>query len=102
MRIPAALPMSKRDLAKIGIATLEQLEQPLPAGILIKGKLAVRADDDGNENNRLVRFDFACVEKGDTFEPKDDDAATADTSFNFGANAAPSANGAHNPEGATP
>src|SRR5262245_50090624 len=32
---PAALPMAKRDLEKIGIKTLEQLEQPIPPRILI-------------------------------------------------------------------
>src|SRR5204862_7198507 len=54
---PAALPMTKRDLTKIGVKALEQLEKPLPAGILIKGKMALRKDDDGNESNRLVRFE---------------------------------------------
>src|SRR5262249_20610799 len=53
----AALPMTKRDLAKIGVTDLAQLEQPLPAGILIRGKLALRTDDDGNESNRLARFE---------------------------------------------
>ncbi len=66
---PAALPMTKRDLAKIGVTGLEQLERPLPAGILIKGKLALRADDEGNETNRLVRFEFVGIEPGDAFEP---------------------------------
>jgi hypothetical protein len=69
---PAALPMTKRDLAKIGVKTLEQLEQPLPRGILIRGKLALRRDDDGNESNRLVRFECVGVEPGDAFEPPDD------------------------------
>src|SRR5262245_8114286 len=55
----AALPMTKRDLAKIGVTDLEQLERPLPPGILIRGKLALRRDDDGNESNRLVRFECA-------------------------------------------
>lgn len=30
---PAALPMAKRDLGKLGVTDLDQLEQPLPAGI---------------------------------------------------------------------
>src|SRR5947209_12475110 len=34
-----AMPMTKRDLAKLGVTTLEQLEQPLPFGILIRAKL---------------------------------------------------------------
>jgi hypothetical protein len=98
---PAALPMTKRDLAKIGVTDLEQLEQPLPAGILIKGKLALRTDDDGSESNRLVRFECVGIEKGDAFEPKAEAEAAPDASFSFGRNAAPSSNG-HKPEGATP
>jgi hypothetical protein len=99
---PAALPMTKRDLAKIGVTSLDQLERPLPASILIKGKLALRTDDDGNESNRLVRFECIGVEPGDVFEPKEDDQEKPDTSFDFGLNVAPSANGADKPEGATP
>jgi hypothetical protein len=70
----AALPMTKRDLAKIGVTDLAQLEQPLPVGILIRGKLALRCDDDGNESNRLTRFECAGIEPGDAFEPTDADA----------------------------
>jgi hypothetical protein len=99
---PAALPMAKRDLAKIGVSELEQLERPLPSGIIIRGKLAIRRDDDGNESNRLVRFDCIGIEKGDAFEPKDDGAAGSDTSFPFGANGAPPANGDTRPQGAAP
>src|SRR5262245_54654273 len=100
----AALPMTKRDLAKIGVTDLAQLEQPLPAGILIKGKLALRTDDDGNESNRLVRFECIGIERGDAFEPKEDEEGqtSPDTSFDFGRNVAPSANGAGKPEGAAP
>jgi hypothetical protein len=99
---PAALPMSKRDLAKIGVTDPEQLERPLPPGILIKGKLTLRTDDDGTESNRLVRFECVGVEKGDAFEPKEDDQGktSPDTPFDFGRNVAPSTNGAPKPEGA--
>lgn len=88
---PAALPMTKRDLGKLGIVALEQLEQPLPPGILVRGKLSLRTDDDGTERNRLVRFECVGVEPGDAFEPQDNRGP---------ANAAPSANGARAPEGA--
>jgi hypothetical protein len=64
-----ALPMAKRDLAKLGITQAEQLEEPFPRGLLIRAKIALRKDDDGNERNRVVRFEFAGVEPGDTFEP---------------------------------
>ncbi len=71
----AALPMTKRDLLKIGVKDLDQLERPLPSGILLKGKLAVRSDDEGKESNRLVRFECIGVEPEDPFAPKDDDLA---------------------------
>ena len=53
---PAALPMAKRDLAKLGVTALEQLERPLPPGIRCKVKLALRKDDDGTEYNRVTIF----------------------------------------------
>jgi hypothetical protein len=90
---PAALPMTKRDLTKIGITSLEQLDQPPPEGILIRGKLALRKDDEGNERNRLIRFEAAGTEKGDAFEPAADDRDATEDDFAFGASA-PSANGA--------
>ncbi len=85
---PAALPMTKRDLAKLGVTDLNQLEQPLPQGILIKGKLALRRDDEGNESNKLVRFECTGVEPGDAFEPPADQGdqdtrAEPDNTFNI-------------------
>jgi hypothetical protein len=77
---PAALPMTKRDLAKIGVADLEQLDRPLPPGILIRGKLVLRRDDDGNESNQLRRFECVGTEPGDAFAPAED--ANPDVSFN--------------------
>jgi hypothetical protein len=69
---PAALPMTKRDLAKIGLERPEQLEEPIQPGILLKVKVVLRRDDDGNESNKVVRFEFLGIEAGDAFEPKDD------------------------------
>jgi hypothetical protein len=59
---PPALPMAKRDLSKIGITTPEQLERPLPPGILVRVKVAVHRDDDGNETNKVTRFESAGFE----------------------------------------
>ena len=69
--------MAKRDLAKIGIATTEQLERPLPAGIVVAARVALRKDDDGAEFNRVTRFDVVAVETPapDPFAPVLDDAA---------------------------
>jgi hypothetical protein len=100
---PAAIPMTKRDLAKIGVTNLDQLERPLPAGILIRGKLALRKDDDGNESNRLIRFECVGVEPSDPFAPKEDDQdkAAPDATPGTRKNIAPSTNGAQKTEGAT-
>ena len=91
----AALPMAKRDLTKIGVTDPEQLEQPLPPGILIRGKLVIHQDDDGNEVNKLKHFKCIGTEPGDAFEPKADEgdqgeanqgnAVEPDTDFPFGA-----------------
>jgi hypothetical protein len=58
---PAALPMSKRDLSKLGVTTLDMLDRPLPAGIVCDVRVALRADDDGVERNRVSRFDVVEV-----------------------------------------
>ncbi len=92
---PAALPMAKRDLGKIGIVDIDQLDRPLPAGILIRAKIALRKNDDGTEYNRIARFVPAGVEPGDAFEPPrdgDDPAPDEGELFPFGANA-PAQNG---------
>jgi hypothetical protein len=73
---PQALPMSKRDLGKLGIAQLEQLEQPLPAGILVRARIALRKDDNGNDHNRVRSFEVIGVEPGDAFAPPDAPAET--------------------------
>lgn len=68
---PAALPMTKRDLAKLGVTSVEQLEAPIPPGIRCKVKLALRRDDDGTEYNRVRSFDVLGI----------DADATADSDF---------------------
>jgi hypothetical protein len=59
----AALPMTKRDLGKLGIVSLEQLERPLPDGIIVRAKVALRRDDDGTEYNRVTRLDLVDIER---------------------------------------
>lgn len=66
---PAALPLAKRDLAKIGVTELSQLERPLPARFQCKVKLALRKNDDGIEYNRVLSFECIGVEKADPFAP---------------------------------
>lgn len=67
----AALPMAKRDLGKLGINRLEQLENPLPPGIRCKVKLALRKDDDGTEYNRVRSFEVIGIDppEVDPFAP---------------------------------
>lgn len=68
---PAALPMAKRDLLKLGIDSPEKLERPLPAGIRCKVKIALRKDDHGNETNTVRRFDVIGIDEParDAFAP---------------------------------
>ncbi len=74
---PAALPMAKRDLAKLGVTTLEQLERPLPAGIRCEVKLALRTEDDGAQFNRVRSFDVLGIDSTEDadFAPKGGDDA---------------------------
>jgi hypothetical protein len=60
---PAAMPMTKRDLAKLGVSDFAQLERPLPAVLRVKLRLAVRRDDDGNTYNRVQRFDVVGIDE---------------------------------------
>lgn len=58
---PAALPMAKRDLAKLGIVEPAQLESSIPEGIVVKLRVALRQGDDGREFNSIIRFDVVAV-----------------------------------------
>lgn len=95
---PAALPQTKRDLAKLGIGSLDQLESKTipPDRIRCAVRVALRTEDDGTQRNRVRRFDvlrvddappadpFAPVDaavSGDTgkrYDPDDDAPATAE------------------------
>jgi hypothetical protein len=67
----AALPMAKRDLGKLGVTSLEQLDNPLPQGIRCNVRLAVRRDDDGNPSNRVRSFEVVGIDEPerDPFAP---------------------------------
>jgi hypothetical protein len=70
----AALPMAKRDLAKLGVTSLDQLEQPLPRGIRCRCKLVLRRGDDGAEYNKVRTFTVVAIDppEADAFAPTDD------------------------------
>ncbi len=68
----AALPQSKRDLAKLGIKSPAQMEQPLPRWIRCKVTVVVVKDDDGVERNKVRKFEVIGFDKpeADPFAPK--------------------------------
>jgi hypothetical protein len=69
----AAMSMAKRDLGKLGVEHLSQLERPLPVGIILAAKVALRRGDDGAEFNRVTRFEVVAVEPPapDPYAPTD-------------------------------
>ncbi|MBI3861140.1 MAG: hypothetical protein HY290_04510 [Planctomycetia bacterium] len=69
---PAALPMAKRDLSKLGITELAQLEKPMPRGIRSKVRVAVRSAEDGSSFNHIQRFEVIAIDtpEVDPFAPR--------------------------------
>lgn len=67
----AAIPMAKRDLGKLAVTDLAQLDSPLPAGIKCKVQLALRKEEDGTDRNKVKRFDVISIDppEADTFAP---------------------------------
>lgn len=68
---PAALALSKRDLHKLGITTLDQLEQRLPPGIKCRVKIVTRQNDSGDTYNVVRSFEVIGIEAphADPFAP---------------------------------
>jgi hypothetical protein len=58
----ANLPNAKRDLGKLGVTSLDQLESPLPQGIRCRVMLVVRKDDDGTDRNEVRFFEVVGVD----------------------------------------
>lgn len=79
----AAISLAKRDLAKIGVTSLDQLERPLPSGIICAVKLVLRQDDDGSDYNRVKRFEVVRIDapQADPFAPTNDDAEAEGVPF---------------------
>lgn len=59
---PAAMAFTKRDLGKLGVSDIQQLENALPPGIVCKIRVALRTNDDGSTFNQLRHFDVIRVE----------------------------------------
>lgn len=83
----AAASLAKRDLGKLGVTSLEQLNDPLPEGIIIAAKVGIRRNDDGAEYNRITRFDVVAIEhpEPEPFAPREDpgDASTDPEGFDW-------------------
>jgi len=59
-----ALKLAKRDLRKLGVTNLNQLEErPLPRGIICKARVALKTDGKGNEGNEVRWFEVIRVEQ---------------------------------------
>jgi hypothetical protein len=60
-------------VSKLGVTDLIQLERPVPQGIRCRVKIALRCDDNGNEFNRVRRFDVIGFDtpEPDAFAPLD-------------------------------
>lgn len=89
---PAALPQTKRDSLKLGLDSLEAIENAsiAPGRIRCAVRVTLRTADDGTPYNRVRGFDVLRVDDGlepDMFAPVDTDTADTDTDFPFGSNA---------------
>ena len=88
---PAALPQAKRDLGKIGVASLAQLENPVPPGIIVEASVVVRSTDGGDQRNAVKRFDFVRRDEAAMDDP--DFAPPAPPAANTAGGEAPPAKG---------
>lgn len=74
----AAMPMTKRDLAKLGIVSLDQLERTIPPGILCQLTVVLRTDDDGQTRNRVTRYEVVEIRPDATADEDFADTDSAD------------------------
>lgn len=71
---PASMGIAKRELAKLGITSALQLDDPLPEGFIVAAKVVLQTGDDGRAFNKVRSFDVIAVEppKPDPFAPDAD------------------------------
>ena len=67
-----ALAMAKRDLGKLGVESLEQLEHPLPKGFVCRVRVVIDRDDKGAERNKVRGFQVVEIQQqgDDPFAPR--------------------------------
>jgi len=59
-----AMWITKRDLEKLGLTQLEQLEEPLPSGLVCKVKLSTNCPEGGTKYNYVEDFTVMDPEEG--------------------------------------
>src|SRR5262249_49552858 len=69
-----AMRYAKRDLLKLGVKDMAELERPLPRGTRCRAQVVLRKEDSGYEYNLVKNFEVLGVEPPppDPFAPKDD------------------------------
>lgn len=75
---PAAMAYTKRDLAKFGLDSKDNLTAPFPAGRLVLAvTVSVRKGDDGAERNEVTKVELLRVQEpeADPFAPADEGGA---------------------------
>jgi hypothetical protein len=65
----AALPYTKRDLAKFNITEPGQLDEPFPRGFRCKVAVVLRTEDDGRAFNKVRSFEVIGREELPVFDP---------------------------------
>jgi hypothetical protein len=71
---------TKRDLLKLGVTDLSQLEQPVPEGIVCRLVVVLRRGDDGRSWNDVKTFDVLRIEtpEADPFAAPEEGGRDAD------------------------
>lgn len=63
-----AMAMTKRDLNKLGITSLDMLHEPMPAGVVCEVRAALHVDDNGIERNQVTAFEVVAILKDPTVD----------------------------------
>lgn len=67
---PNAVPITKRELSRIGITKTEQLGSPIPVGIRVRVQVVTEQDDRGGLHNRVKTIrEFVGLAPADPFAP---------------------------------
>ncbi len=71
-----SLPFTMRSLAKIGITDLEELDDGLPPGLVVKAKIIFKTRDDGSEYNEVRSWELIAVNTDANPAPAETDVPT--------------------------